>query len=400
MTAAVASTPLDHVFTFSYETYADAAARGMMRPPDRILQTLTTSPRVGRLLVANPYRSVVSETVRRVRRRGDGFRRTADHALVQPVRLTRADARSRRQLIEGYRRYDEHLRRAAEELGLQSPRVITTNPLVAGFAPFAWASTVTYFGRDDWLSSDARRAYWPAYRAAYRQIREAEVGVVAVSEQIIDRIAPLGPHAVVPNGVEPSEWDGPQPAAPAWLEAIPGPRAIYVGTIDTRLDTEGVAAIAAARPDLSIVLLGPVPDADYIRPLRGIPNVHVHPGVGRSELVAALRNCHVSLLAHRRTPLTEAMSPLKVYEYLAAGLPVVSIDLPPVRSLGGRVLLSPTTAEMGPIVDRALEMGVADESERAAFVAQHSWSSRHRIILDMTCRSVMLRRGEEFSSSV
>ncbi|SFR88420.1 Glycosyltransferase involved in cell wall bisynthesis [Microbacterium sp. cf046] len=397
--SAIADAPLDHVFTFSYETYADALQRGMMRPPDRILQTLMTSPRVGRLLVANPYRSFVSEAARRVRGRG-GISPTAPPHIVQPVRLARADARSRRSLVEAYRRYDERLRRAAEELGLQSPRVITTNPLVAGFAPFAWASTVTYFGRDDWLSSEARRAYWPAYRAAYRQMREAEVGVVAVSEQIIERIAPLGPHAVVPNGVEPAEWTGPAPDAPGWLAAIPGPRAIYVGTIDTRLDTEGVAALAASRPGVSIVLLGPVPDADYIRPLRAIPNVHVHPGVGRADLVAALRNSHVSLLAHRRTPLTEAMSPLKVYEYLAAGIPVVSIDLPPVRSLGDRVLLAPSTAEMGPMLDRAIEMGEATEAERSDFVDRHSWASRHRVILDMTCRSVMLRRGEEFSPSV
>jgi glycosyltransferase involved in cell wall biosynthesis len=400
MSTAVLQAPLDHVFTFSYETYADAEQRGMMRPPDRILQTLMSSPRVGRLLVANPYRSFASEAARRVRGRDHGFSGAAHQMLVQPMRFSRADATSRRRLMAAYRRYDESLRRAAEQMGLHAPRVITTNPLVAGFAPLAWASTVTYFGRDDWLSSEARRAYWPAYRAAYRRMREAEVGVVAVSQQIIERIDPLGPHAVVPNGVEPAEWAGPVPQVPDWLGAIPGPRAIYVGTIDTRLDTEGVAAVAAARPDVSFVLLGPVPDAGYIRPLRGIPNVHVHPGVGRAELVAALRNSHVSLLAHRRTSLTEAMSPLKVYEYLAAGLPVVSIDLPPVRGLGDRVLLAPRTAEMAPMVDRALEIGIAADGERAEFVAQHSWASRHRVILDISCRSLMLRRGEEFSSSV
>lgn len=400
MSTASEPQPLDHVFTFSYETYADAAARGMMRPPDRILQTLMSSPRVGGLLVANPYRSFASEAARRLRGRTDGFVDSPQQALVQPIRISRADAGSRRRLIEGYRRYDERLRRAAETMGLHAPRVITTNPLAAGFAPFAWAATVTYFGRDDWLSSEARSAYWPAYRAAYRQIRESEVGVVAVSEQIIERIAPRGPHAVVPNGVEPDEWAGPLPPAPAWLEKIPGPRAIYVGTIDTRLDTEGVAALAAARPDVSVVLLGPLPDPRYIRVLEGIRNVHVRPGVGRTELVAALRNSHVSLLAHRRTPLTEAMSPLKVYEYLAAGLPVVSTDLPPVRDLGPRVLLAPSTAEMAPMIDQAIAMGIQRDAERTQFVAKHSWASRHRVILDMTCRSVMLRRGDEFSSSV
>ena len=278
---------------------------------------------------------------------------------------------------------------------MTSPAVITTNPLVAAFSPFGWASSVTYFARDDWLSYSGRQEYWPAYAVAYRQIRESEVGVLAVSQQIIDRIAPRGPHAVVPNGVEPSEWLGRPPAAPDWLARIPGPRAIYVGTIDDRLDVEGVAALARSRPGLQIILLGPAPDPDYTDPLRRHPNVHIHAGVGRAELVSALRNCDVALLAHRRTALTEAMSPLKVYEYLAAGLPVVAIDLPPVRDIDARVIFASSTAAMGDGVDHALSMGTSDEEARAAFVHENSWAARHETVLRMTLRPSLLRRGEE-----
>ena len=46
----------DFVFTFSFETYADAVRRGMMRPPDRIVASLMRSPSVGRMVVANPFR--------------------------------------------------------------------------------------------------------------------------------------------------------------------------------------------------------------------------------------------------------------------------------------------------------------------------------------------------------
>ena len=67
-------------------------------------------------------------------------------------------------------------------------------------------------------------------------------------------------------------------------------------------------------------------------------------------------------------PLTEAMSPLKVYEYLAAGLPVVSIDLPPVRDIGDRVLLASSTAEMAPMASIGRSSwAAATEGERVAF---------------------------------
>lgn len=385
----------DHVFTFSYETYNDAVQRGMMRPPDRILQTLMRSPRVRGLLVANPYRSYASTISRRLGGRQAAFPESPHRRLVQPVRLARADPTTPRRLVATMRRYDTALRDAADALGLESPCVITTNPLVAAFAPFAWASTVTYFGRDDWLSAEDRSAYWPAYRAAYRQISEAEIGVVAVSQEIIDRIAPRGPAAVVPNGVDPGEWTVPRPAPPAWLDAIPEPRAIYVGTLDSRLDVDGLAVLAAQRPELSIVLLGPAGDPGATKSVQGVPNVHIHDGVGRAELVAALRNSQLSLLAHRRTPLTEAMSPLKVYEYLAAGLPVVSIDLPPVRGLGDRVIFADSTADMADAVDLALRMGPASEADRLAWLHENSWAARHQVILDMSMRSRMFHRREE-----
>ena len=85
--------------------------------------------------------------------------------------------------------------------------------------------------------------------------------------------------------------------------------------------------------------------------------MHIHPGVGRAELAATLRNAELALVAHRRTPLTEAMSPLKVYEYLAAGSPVISIDLPPVRGLGDRVILVDAVVDFADVVDRALALG-------------------------------------------
>jgi glycosyltransferase involved in cell wall biosynthesis len=212
------------------------------------------------------------------------------------------------------------------------------------------------------------------------------MGVTAVSQQIIDRIAPTGPHAVVPNGIDPGEWLAEPAAPPAWFRDLPGPRAVYVGTIDSRVDVDGVLALAAQHPELSIVLLGPHPVAEFADRLSAAPNVTVHGPVGRRTVVSVLRNAQIGLLAHRRTPLTEAMSPLKVYEYLAAGLPVLATDLPPVRGLGSRVLLVDEVADFAAVAEVALALGPAEESQRRAFVEANSWASRHEAILDIALR--------------
>ncbi|MBF4461293.1 MULTISPECIES: hypothetical protein [unclassified Rathayibacter] len=373
----------DVIFTFSYETYTDAARRGMMRPPDRILTSLMESPQVGRLIVANPYRFLPTSVVRSVLGREVEFPATPRRVLHTPLRLRRSDPTDVAGLEAEYRAYDRGIARLADELELVRPVVVTTSPVVAGFAPFEWAEHVMFFARDDWTTSTRWRSHWPAFQEAYRRVASSGRSVTAVSQEIIDRIAPTGPHAVVPNGVAPEEWGGPVPDAPEWLLSIPGPRALHVGTLDDRLDVEGIVAVAQAHPQLQIVLMGPQPDPGYLAPLAPFPNVHLHHSVGRRELVATMRNVELCLLAHRRTPLTEAMSPLKLYEYVASGSPVISVDLPPIHGISDRIRIVPTMAEFAGVIDEALAAGRASESERVAWVEENSWASRHRTVLDI-----------------
>ena len=70
------------------------------------------------------------------------------------------------------------------------------------------------------------------------------------------------------------------------------------------------------------------------------------------------------------------MSPLKLYEYLAAGRPVAAVDLPPIAAVEGRVALAPAGGRFAPAVAEALALGPAPEAERLAFVARHAWSRR------------------------
>ena len=371
----------DFVFTFSYESLADARKRGMMRPPDRLVAALMDSPDVRRLLVADPYRSWVTNWGRSLIDYRHRARVTEKVRHVSPLRFARADPVEVPAIEHVYRSYEQVVRDAAREAELVSPKFVTANPLVAGFTELDWTDGALYYARDDWLSSPARRRYWPAYREAYRRISESGRAVAAVSQEIIDRIDPRGPHRVVPNGIEPSEWAGPVPPAPAWFDRIGGPRAVYVGTLDSRLDMPGITALAGARPDLQIVLIGPAPSARYIAPLKGLPNVHIRGKVGRREVVSVLRNSELTLLAHRRTPLTEAMSPLKVYEYLAAGKPVLATDLEPVRGFGARVHLTDSVSDFTDLIDLALAQGTLAEKERLAFVDENAWSSRHKEIL-------------------
>ena len=134
--------------------------------------------------------------------------------------------------------------------GMIEPVVLTCNPLVAGFAPLGWTRSTTFFARDDWLSSPSRSEYWPAFREAYARIAASGRSVAAVSTQIIERIAPTGPHEVVPNGVEPSEWLQPRPAEPGVARPDPAARAPCTSARSTAGSTSRESrSLARAAPE-------------------------------------------------------------------------------------------------------------------------------------------------------
>lgn len=373
----------DVVFTFSTSAWADAQRRGMCFTPDRLAQTLLAHPRVEHLLVCDPFRSIPVRVLKRILGRTTGSFPASERAHhYSPGSLRRRDPAQIRAAERRYRGYGRRLQRAAERAGLREPAVITSHPLVAGFAPLEWARSVTFYADDDYTAHPAFARLADVYREAYARAGASRRAVFAVSRPLLERINPRGPSAVLPNGVDPGEWvEIPNP--PDWLERLPRPRMLYLGALDERMDTERLLAVARSHPDGSVVLVGYVPDAARLEPLRRAPNVHIHPHVRRPGLPGVLGAADVCLIPHRRTPLTEAMSPLKLYEYLAAGRPVAATDLPPVHDVDERVIIVRDGEDYSAGVDAALRKGPATEDERRRFVEANSWRRRHERLLEV-----------------
>lgn len=365
----------DAIFTFDEITWEAAQQRGMCFPTDRVALALAGDPRVERLLICDQPRSAPIKLAKDALRRRAPFPASDRVHLHQPLRLRRRDPHTVAALERSYAAYGRRLRRAAARHGLQRPSIVTAHPFVAAFAELDWAGPVTLLATDDWAAHPAYRRWRPAYLAAYERIAQRRRGVCAVTATIVERIAPLGPAAVVPNGVDPGEWLDP-PAPPQWMTDLPGPRFLYVGTLDSRLDVEAVLAIAHTWPNGSVVLVGPLADRPHLQPLLAEPNVILPGPVPRAEVTALVRTADSCLVPHLQTPLTEAMSPLKVYEYLAGGGPVVATDLPPMRGIDGPIELVPPGEDFAAATRRAFDRGPMGEAERGRFVELNSWSRR------------------------
>jgi teichuronic acid biosynthesis glycosyltransferase TuaH len=370
----------DAIFTFDEITWDAAQRRGMCFPTDRVALALAEDPRVGQLMICNQPRSAPVKLIKDALRKPRPFPADERIHLYEPLRLRRRDPTSLAALERCYRTYGRRLRRAAARHGMERPAVITGHPFVAAFADLDWAGPTTLLATDDWAAHPAYERWRPAYLTAYERIAERETRVCAVTETILERIEPRGPATVVPNGVDPGEWMQ-VPPPPDWFSKLPGPRFLYVGTLDSRLDVEAVSEVARAWPQGSIVLAGPNADRGHLMPLAAEANVTLPGAVPRAQVASLVRASDACLVPHRRLPLTEAMSPLKIYEYLAGGAPVAATDLPPLRGIEGPVTLVRPGGDFVGAARAALAAGPTDEAERRRFVESNAWSGRTAEVL-------------------
>jgi glycosyltransferase involved in cell wall biosynthesis len=376
--------PRDIVLILGYTSWSGAHRRGLVMPEDRLAVWLTSSPRAGRVLICNPYRSRIAKLVRTVTGpRDEPFPVSETRHLHEPLRLRRHDPTGIRAMERACAAYERSIRRVAERLGLEHPAIITAHPPIAGFGRFDWAGAVTYYTSDDQTACPPMRPWWPVYDVAHARMRELGRGAVGLTPKALASVDPSGPSAVIPCGLDPDEWLAPG-EAPSWFTELPGPRLLYVGSLDPRVEVEMVRATADAYPNGSVVLMGRCPNPEHYASVRDLANVTIAPPVARDELTAIVAAADVGLIPHVRTEQTEAMSPLKLFEYVAAGLPVAAIDLPGIASVSPpRTALAQGTDDFVAAVARAIDIGRCSESERLDFIHANAWERRFDLLLDV-----------------
>lgn len=219
--------------------------------------------------------------------------------------------------------------------------------------------------------------------------------VVAVSEPIAARTRALGARRVelVPNGCRPEDFPPDTPPDPQVL-ALPGPRLVYAGGIDAGLDLDALAAIPAALPGASVVLVGPLL-VPALRPaLAAIPGLVFLGEQPYARLPGIYAAADVCLLPFRLTPFNVARDSLKLYEYLAAGRPVVATATPQALRLAETVKVVPAAScgrSFAEECERVVKAGSAGRAERGRNHAQDaSWWVRARAMSSMAARSAHL----------
>jgi glycosyltransferase involved in cell wall biosynthesis len=275
-----------------------------------------------------------------------------------------------------------HLRRASRRLGFQNP-VLWINAHEAGhLAGWLGESKVIYDVTDDWISFCKTQAKRERTMEQDLFLCRRADAVIVCSQRLYDVKSILARRVeLIPNGVDATHYlgvldgNGPIPdAARSWEKPVFG----YTGTVHPdRVDVDLVMAVAANLKRGSIVLLGPnyLPTETSAR-LLATGRVHLPGSVPYADIPAWMRAFDVCIVPHRVTPFTESLNPIKLWEYLAAGKPIVSTPVAGFRDYPRFVRLAADAEGFAKAVDEALVEDPACSAARREEARRNSWDDR------------------------
>jgi glycosyltransferase involved in cell wall biosynthesis len=210
--------------------------------------------------------------------------------------------------------------------------------------------------------------------------------LITSSSVLEERLRPRRTPVLLHNAADYDVFSSGSPGGP--LHKLPRPVAGFFGVLTAWLDVDLIRAAAIRFPDWTFVYIGPQSFPDPASETRwrrstSLPNITVLSPMDHFTLVAHLADFDVCIMPFLDVPVTRAMNPVKIYEYLAAGKPVVSRDLPEMRHLAKE----PGTSELLALYStreqffaRLLEAVSTDTPDLAArrqrFAQQNDWSRR------------------------
>lgn len=239
----------------------------------------------------------------------------------------------------------------------------------------------------------SRTPSWSAAQAEEeRQLLHHSDLVIAASEPTRAALqAQTGrPVYCVTNAADAEQFArGARQPAPADIAAIPRPRIGYVGSLNRKVDFGLLARLARREPGWHFVFIGPQGSFDdesraaFDDCIR-LPNIHVLPARPVTELPMCMGALDVGLMCYRKDTWMDFAFPLKLYEYLAAGLPVISTPLPSLLEHGEFIdLVEGEAAWHGAISAALAGKGPSTPDGRRQEARRNTWDARVATIAEL-----------------
>jgi glycosyltransferase involved in cell wall biosynthesis len=270
---------------------------------------------------------------------------------------------------------------AVRRLGLRRPVLWSFVPQAEVLLDRFEFSQILYYTDDDYPAKAGIDA--ESFLAAERRFAPRADVILASAPELVTRMRALNDNVLyAPNVADTSLFaQALEPGAiDAELAALPGPRIVFIGAIlAAKIDLELVIALARLRPQWSFAFVGPIGPGDprtNVDSLRDVPNIQLLGHRPYEQLPDVLRGADATIVPYLLDGEMRSVFPMKTYEYLAAGRPVVSTPLETLEDVP-EVIKAATAEEFAARLQEAIEGDTeALRAERSRGAQSHSWESR------------------------
>ncbi len=276
----------------------------------------------------------------------------------------------------------ESLRKQIEYLGFSNPILWVYSPYSSGIPKNLNECLSIYHCTNDYSNSNI-----PSMMKRLRKITEDELTrksdiIFASADHLMQTRGEINKNVYMfPSAVDYDHFvkaTDSTATVPEVITDIPKPRICYVGTIDQALDIDLMTNLSLSLPNCSFVIMGIMRrDRPDFHKLIKQPNVFFLGKIEYELVPSFLKGVDICLIPYVVNEFTRSVSPLKLYEYMAAGKPVISTPLPEVKKYSDAILISHDLNSFLKHIDFCLNNQINKILDKAnEVVQQHTWDAR------------------------
>ncbi len=279
------------------------------------------------------------------------------------------------------------LKKLQDKLNLKNVVVWSYLPTVATHYGKLGETLNVFDAVDNWLEHASYKKIVPRLKLNYQTIKHQADIIFTTSPKLVDFFEERANCWFVPNGVWFDHFVEASKIVSRDILNLPKPIIGYGGTIqENRMDIDLIAHIAEANPNKSIVMLGAVwPSLKPVieAKLKKFTNVHFLGRKSYQEIPAYYSHFDVAIIPHLVNDFNKFTDPLKLYDYLALGKPIVSTSGQGLEQFSEVVSITKTPKEFNQAIHNALTTDSEElAAKRKSIAYENRWEIRVNDMLD------------------